>query len=142
MYLRYLSNQKPSDWVNWLPLAELLYNTTYQSAIKMTRYKALYGRDPPSFNYHQAQKTNIASVDQFMSQRTEIQQLLKINLSLAQERMVLYANNKRSERHFKEGDYVLLKVQAFRQLSLKNTKDNKFSARYYGPYKVLKKKQA
>lgn len=53
--------------------------------------------------------------------------------------MVLYANRHRSDRQFEEGDNVFLKVQAFRQLSLKHNRDHKFSARYYGPYKILKK---
>lgn len=37
------------------------------------------------------------------------------------------------------GDFVFLKVQAFKQMSLKGAKDNKFSARYYGPYKIIQK---
>lgn len=68
-----------------------------------------------------------------------MQVLLKGNLQKAQERMTYYANKKRTDRSFKEGDEVFLKVQAFRQSSLKATKDNKFSPKYYGPFKILKK---
>lgn len=42
MYLRCLSSKKPTDWVNWLPMAEWWYNSSHHSAIKMTPYKALY----------------------------------------------------------------------------------------------------
>ncbi|KAA3485981.1 taxadiene 5-alpha hydroxylase [Gossypium australe] len=32
------------SWERLLPLAEFAYNNSYQSSIKMTTYKALYGR--------------------------------------------------------------------------------------------------
>jgi len=37
-YLRCMFVQNPKDWVNWLPLAEWWYNTTYQSAIQKTPF--------------------------------------------------------------------------------------------------------
>lgn len=65
--------------------------------------------------------------------------MLKANLLKPQYRITYYANQHRLERSFEEGDEVFLRTQDFRQTSLKNVKDNKFSARYYGPYKILKK---
>lgn len=66
MYLRCLTHQKPNDWSKWLYMAEWWYNTAHHSAINMTPYKALYGKDPPSVNYHQAQNTKNASLDLFL----------------------------------------------------------------------------
>lgn len=90
-------------------------------------------------NYHQATNTKNDYIDTFLRQRGEMQVLLKKNLLKAQERMTYYANRHRTERSFEEGDEVFLKTQDFRQNSLKDSKDNKFSARYYGLYKILKK---
>lgn len=120
-------------------MAEWWYNTSHHTALNMTPYRALYGKNPPSLNYHQAVNTKNACIDSFLRQRAELQVLLKKNLLKAQERMAYYANKRRTERHFEEGDEVFLKVQAFKQLTLKHAKDNKFSAKFYGPYKILKK---
>ena len=45
-----------------------------------------------------------------------------------------------SERIFEVGDWVFLRLQPYKQMSLKkNKKDNKLSPKYYVPYKVLQK---
>ena len=48
------------------------------------------------------------------------------------------ADQHRSERIFYVGDWVFLRLQPYKQMSLKQAKkDNKWSPKYYGPYKVL-----
>ena len=50
------------------------------------------------------------------------------------------ADQHRSERSFEVGDSVFLRLQPYKQMSLKKSKkDNKLSLKYYGPYKVLLK---
>ena len=57
---------------------------------------------------------------------------------LAHNRMKQQAYQHRSERSFVVGDWVFLRLQPYKQMSLKNAKkDNKLSLKYYGPYKVL-----
>ena len=50
------------------------------------------------------------------------------------------ADQHRSERSFDVGDWVFLRLQPYKQMSLKQVKkDNKLSPKYYDPYKVLQK---
>lgn len=50
------------------------------------------------------------------------------------------ADTKRTKISFDEGDWVLVKLQPYRQHSLVlRKKDKKLGMRYFGPFKVLKK---
>lgn len=79
----------------------------------MTPFEALYGRAPPSMKDYITGSTDVASLDEALSRRRAILQLVRHNLTQAQIRMRSQANNHRQDRTFKEGDWVLLKVQPY-----------------------------
>jgi hypothetical protein len=65
-------------------------------------------------------------------------QLLKVNLTMAQNHMKQQVDKHRSETCFEVGDWVFLRLQPYKPMFLKKSnKDNKLSPKYYGPYKVL-----
>lgn len=117
MYLRCMIGHRPTEWSNWLPLAEWWYNTNHHSALGMSPYQALYAQPPPSVNY-QYVRTKDTSVNDMMQRRWSTQQLVKENLIKAQERMKWYADKGRTDREFSVGDEVFLKLQPYRQHSL------------------------
>ena len=46
----------------------------------------------------------------------------------------------RSETNFEVGDQVFLRLQPYKQISMKQQKkNNKLSPRYYGPYQIMQK---
>jgi hypothetical protein len=50
------------------------------------------------------------------------------------------ADQHRNERSFEVGDWVFLRLQPYKQMTLKQAKkDNRLSPKYYGPYKMLQK---
>nr|GEZ59179.1 retrotransposable element Tf2 [Tanacetum cinerariifolium] len=58
---------------------------------------------------------------------------------LKKNRMKQQADKNRTERSFKVGDLVLLKLQPHRQVSIRQVKRNKFSSKYFGPFEILAK---
>jgi hypothetical protein len=53
MYLRCLTGDRPRDWLRWLPWAEYIFNTAYQSSLRDTPFRVVYGRDPPSLRSYE-----------------------------------------------------------------------------------------
>ena len=68
--------------------------------------------------------------------REEAIKLVKFHLMRAQNRMTQQANKHRSDRVFAIGDYVYLKLQPYRQLSMKPHKSHKLLPKFYGPFPV------
>jgi hypothetical protein len=48
MYLRCLTRDRPRDWLRWLPWDEFVFNKAYQTSLRDTPFRIVYGRDPPS----------------------------------------------------------------------------------------------
>ena len=53
--------------------------------------------------------------------------------------MKKYVDLKRANKEFNCGDFVYLKIQPYKQLSLANSAFHELAARYYGPFKVLER---
>lgn len=135
-----MTAEAPQSWRKWLPLAEWWYNTTYHTAIKCTPYEIFYSQPPPIHLPYLPGESSSAVVDRSMQKREEIINMLKFHLLRAQNRMKQSANAHRSHREFKVGDYVYLKLQPYRQHSLKARNiPHKLSQRFYGPFRVLER---
>ena len=49
------------------------------------------------------------------------------------------ADHNRTEREFEVGEWVFVKLQPYKQLSLKQKGKNKLAPKFYGPYQINKK---
>lgn len=139
MYLRCYVHDCPRKWLDFLPWAEYWYNTSYHTAIQMTPFKAVYGRDPSSLLPASFTMDTPPDLLTQLADRDVILARLKCNLQRAQARTKYHADKHRTELHFERGDLVLVKLQPYRQNSVALRKHNKLSLRYFGPFPIHRK---
>lgn len=120
-YLRWMTGERPKDWVKWLPLAEFWYNTSYHSAANTTPYQVVYGQVPHVHRPYLAGESTAEVVDRSLQAREAVIKLLKFYLQRAQNRMKILVDKKRTEKEFQVGDFVYLKLQPYRQISVLQT---------------------
>jgi hypothetical protein len=138
-YLRCMIGDKPREWVSWLHLAEYCYNTSFHYLTKLTPFEAIYGYSAPRLLTYMRGTTKLAAVENQLQSRDEILQLLKENLQRSQNRMRRYADLKRTERVLKEGDWVYLRLQPYRQMLVTWRRNLRLSPRFYGPFLIVRK---
>lgn len=138
-YLRCMSSHKPKQWEKWLALAEHWYNTNYHCSLKMSPFQALYGYPPPQLAVNNAARAEDENAENWIQERMHMMTALKDNLRIAQQRMKHYADKNMSERSFAVGDWVYLKLQPYRQVTMAVRKNVKLSSKFYGPYEVLER---
>jgi transposase InsO family protein len=137
-YLRCFVTDSPQSWFQYLHLAEYWYNTSFHSSLKLTPFEALYGRSPPNLRTYISGSTSVAALDDTLAQRQRHLSLIRDNLTYAQTRMRSQANTQHLDRSFQVGDWVMLRLQPYRQLSVRGRTSPKLSKRFFGPYKILR----
>ncbi|KAL0552135.1 hypothetical protein IC582_011232 [Cucumis melo] len=138
-YLWCFCNEKPKEWVRWLPWAEYWYNTTFQRAIGMTPFQIVYGRQPPTIMSYGSTLSKNSTVEEMLQERDAVLITLCEHLRLAQEQMKVYADRKRPNVEYCVGDYVFLRIRPYRQATLWRKRNEKLSPRFFGPYKIVEK---
>ena len=136
-YLRAFIGDRPHIWASWLYLTEFWFNSNYHTSTKMSPFKALYGFAPPRILDYVPGLTKVAAVETILHDRSILLELLKQNLVVAQARMKAQADQHRSDRSYQVGDWVFLRLQPYRQLSLISKGFLKLSPRYFGPFQIL-----
>ena len=66
-------------------------------------------------------------------------QVLRDNLTMAQNRMKQQADQHRTEREFEVVDWVFVRLQPYKQFPLKQQGKNKLAPKFYGPYQIIQK---
>jgi hypothetical protein len=46
-FIRCMVGDKPKEWVDWLPIAQHCYNTTFHHSMKVAPFEAVFGYSPP-----------------------------------------------------------------------------------------------
>lgn len=138
-YLRCFASDTPHKWRKLLTWAELWYNTSFHSSLGISPFQALYGRCPPTIQDYIQGSSPIEAVNLTLTERSTLLQQLRVNLQQAQIRMKLQADKHRRDLQFMVHDWVLVKLQPYRQNSVANRLNFKLSKRFYGPFQIIER---
>nr|KYP72870.1 Retrotransposable element Tf2 [Cajanus cajan] len=134
-YLRCFVSDHPRAWYQYLHLAEYWHNTSFHTSIDTNPFHTLYGRSPPT-PMDVLRGPSSTTVQLLLQEHREILQEVKLHLSRARQRMKLFTDQHRRDITFQPGDWVLLKLQPYRQTSLSRRTSQKLAKQYYGPFRV------
>jgi hypothetical protein len=111
MYLRCLTGDRPRQCLRWLPWAEYLVNTAYQSSLRDTPFRVVYGRDPPSLRSYEPGDTRLPAVAKSMAERAEFLADVRGRLEQAQATQKLFYDRNHRAVSYQVGDWALLRLR-------------------------------
>jgi len=92
-YLRVFINHRQEQWLDWLGIAEFMYNNKIHVATKILPFKVNYGQDP-RMGFEGRRKRKYEAVGKFVERIKKIQEEAKAALGKAQEKMKKFTNRK------------------------------------------------
>lgn len=99
----------------------------------------LYNQVPPLHLPYLPAETDNHEVGRSMIRREHMIAKLKLHLSNAQNRMKIQADKHRSEREFQVGDWVWLKTQPYKQMTVHQKSNQKLATAFCGPFQIIDK---
>ena len=112
---------------------EFAYNNNFHSSIFMAPYEALYGRRSRSpIGWFEVGEPSILGPE-LIYKTLEKVHIIRNRLQTAYSRQKSYADHRRRNLEFEEGDKVYLKISLMKGV-VRFGKKGKLSPRYVGPY--------
>jgi hypothetical protein len=115
--------------------AEYVFNIAYQSSLRDTPFRVIYGRDPPSICSYEPGETRVAAVARMMEAR-EFLADVRHRLEQAQAVQKHYDKAHR-DIIYQVVEWVLLRLRHRSPSSLATDIVDKLKPRHYGPYRVM-----
>jgi hypothetical protein len=135
-YLRFYTNYQQTNWASLLPLAEFAYNNAPHSTTGVSPFFANKGYNPALAIYPEREVAALHARD-LAVELNELQEVLKRQITLAQETYSRNANKRRLSppSELKEGSKVFISSEFIR--TTRPTK--KLAEKYLGPFPVIAK---
>src|SRR6266540_3590485 len=126
------------NWEKSLSFAEFSYNNSYQASLKIAPFEALYGRKCRTpLMWSEVGEHSLFGPAISKDAKEQVAKVRE-NLKAAQSRQKSYADNRRRDLEFQEGDYVYLKVSPIRGTRRFQIR-GKLAPWYIGPFMINKK---
>ncbi|XP_070045801.1 uncharacterized protein [Nicotiana tomentosiformis] len=110
------------SWDQFLPLAEVAYNNSYQSSIQIASYEALYGRQCRSpVGWFELSEARLLGTDLVQGALKKVK-LIQERLRMTQSRQRSYADRKVRDVAYMVGEKVMLKISLMKSV-LSNVED-------------------
>jgi len=123
--------------LDWLEIAEFIYNNKVHSSTKTLSFKANYGQDT-RIGFKVRKKGKYKGTEKFVIKMKEIQEEAKVVLEKTQEKIKKYADKKKTEvNKYKVGDLMILSTKDLKYQMIKR-RTEKLTERFVGPYKIKK----
>nr|GFA36244.1 retrotransposable element Tf2 [Tanacetum cinerariifolium] len=84
-----------------------------------------------------AKDSIVELVERTLQAKEKAMSMLQFNLKKAQDRMKSQADKHRYDKEFTVLDWVYLKLQPYRQITIKKRRQYKLSSKFYGPFQVI-----
>ncbi|GKD62081.1 retrotransposable element Tf2 [Tanacetum coccineum] len=101
-------------------------------------YLSIWETTTNSYSYV-GKESKVDLMDKTLSEREAAMDTLKFHISRAQSRMKSHDDKGRTDKKFDCGDWVFLKLQPYRQVSQRQGRQNKFSPKFFGPFKIIQR---
>ena len=134
-YLHMFIDHHQEQWLEWLGMAEFVYNNKAYSGTKVLLFEANNGWSP-RMGFELRKKGRFKGAERFAKRMEEVQGEAKTALTKAQEEIRRYADKKRGEAvEYKVGDLVLLSTRDLKWQMVSRSSE-KLIKRFVGPYKI------
>ncbi|XP_068336583.1 uncharacterized protein [Pyrus communis] len=125
-------------WHKRLDLMEFAYINNFHSSISMALFEALYGRSCRISLCWSEVGERVLVGPEIIEKTTQNIQVIKSNLKAAQDRQKSLADRHATDRVYKVGDWVFLKLSPWRGV-VRFGKKGKLSPGYIGPYMITER---
>ena len=137
--IRAFTNYQQDDWDQYLPDFELAINASKNGSSGLSPQELDTGLEPFLPLAITYEKSSIKSVNDLLDKMLAVQTKAKLWLSNAQEKQALYANMKRGDEEFQEGDFVMLNSDFVYDPIHTARQSRKLAQKALGPFKIEKK---